>query len=477
MDFTREKHQPVKAWHENPLVEKAEFALEHPIETIRDIIKDNASQGGALSPLQYGIDFVDSAGNFLSDAAEFLDIGGRGGTGQGDGWRGSESGAFPHAKHTFHLEDRPAYGTAPETDPRDKQFNISYVKSKQHNRSFAGCDIVPTLTIPGQPTYTFGDISTLSVSTHRESFPVRMMGRTNPLGFTRGPRMIAGTIIFSLIDMYPWYKMIKNADAPVWQHSNTYPLADSLPPFDITVTFHNEYEEGGAVMRIFGVVIIDDGMALSIDDLVTENTYSYMAAGIAPVHQQTAWNIERLIEGAEYGLGDLMRENPNAVADFKGTLQTWQANVMDSLSSALGSGTEAVKTATGALLAGAPTMAVGSSLYQQLQSLQGMPDNQQIPFVEGLFRTMPVTTVSTGIQQWRSQVIDGLRTSSGWPFARRNTLIDKLISSCPAAGAADFIYNELVNLRTKPESSQMVHIQSLINAPNVPTWLRNNGSN
>jgi hypothetical protein len=186
----------------------------------------------------------------------------------------------------------------------DQNFDMAYLKGKMQNRSFSGCDIVPTVTLPGQSPRKIGDISTISISTHRESFPVRMCGRANPIGFTRGPRTIAGTLIFSLIDMYPWYKLIANAERPVWQHAATYPLADSLPPFDITVTFHNEYEETGAVMRLFGVVIVDDGMTLSIDDLVTENTYSYIAAGIAPVHQLTSWGIERGLENIEYAVGD-----------------------------------------------------------------------------------------------------------------------------------------------------------------------------
>jgi len=70
-----------------------------------------------------------------------------------------------------------------------------------------------------------------------------------------------------------------------------YPLADSLPPFDITITLMNEYNPIGSVIRIYGIVLVDDGQTLSIDDLVTENVYSYMAAGIAPMHYPTGWKI------------------------------------------------------------------------------------------------------------------------------------------------------------------------------------------
>ena len=55
-----------------------------------------------------------------------------------------------------------------------------------------------------------------------------------------------------------------------------------LPPFDIVITFFNEYGIG-AKMKIFGVTIVDEGQTLSIDDLITEQTYTYMARGIQPL--------------------------------------------------------------------------------------------------------------------------------------------------------------------------------------------------
>jgi len=170
--------------------------------------------------------------------------------------------------------------------------------SNYNNYSYTGVDMVPTMALPGSSPYVFGDISTMSVSSHRESFPVRILGKTNPMGFTHGPRTIAGSIIFAVLDMYPFYKMAQEVYAGAknnpWDKTpaGAYPMADALPPFDITVTFNNEYENSGSILRIFGVVLIDDGMTLSIDDLVTENTYSFMAAGIAPLHRAKNWTVE-----------------------------------------------------------------------------------------------------------------------------------------------------------------------------------------
>jgi hypothetical protein len=60
------------------------------------------------------------------------------------------------------------------------------------------------------------------------------------------------------------------------------PLADMLPPFDIVLTFFNEYGLGGK-MKIYGVTIVDEGQTMSVDDLITEQTYTFMARGIQPL--------------------------------------------------------------------------------------------------------------------------------------------------------------------------------------------------
>lgn len=45
--------------------------------------------------------------------------------------------------------------------------------------------------------------------------------------------------------------------------------ADQVLPFDITITFANEYGQM-AVQRIYGVEILNSGAGLSVDDIVQE---------------------------------------------------------------------------------------------------------------------------------------------------------------------------------------------------------------
>lgn len=60
------------------------------------------------------------------------------------------------------------------------------------------------------------------------------------------------------------------------------PLADMLPPFDIVLSFFNEYGLG-AKMKLYGVTIVDEGGTMSVDDLITEQTYTFMARGLQPL--------------------------------------------------------------------------------------------------------------------------------------------------------------------------------------------------
>ena len=145
--------------------------------------------------------------------------------------------------------------------------------------SFAGVDIVAELVLPSEKPMTLGELQTISYSVHRENTPVRTLGHVNPVGFVKGPRTIAGSLIFTVFNFYAFYKLdqFKRAIS-----IGLYPLADMLPPFDVVITYSNEY---GALskMKLYGISIIDEGQTMSIDDLITEQTYTYMARGIQPM--------------------------------------------------------------------------------------------------------------------------------------------------------------------------------------------------
>lgn len=175
----------------------------------------------------------------------------------------------------------------------------------EHQVSFSGADAVATIIVPtigsdGNPTgpgeiITLGDIQTLSYSMHRENSPVRTLGHVNPRGFIKGGRTIAGSFIFTVFNEYAFYRITQYRELLARRNGFFAPLADMLPPFDIVVTFFNEYGNMSK-MKIFGVTIVDEGQTVSIDDLIIEQTYTYMARGIQPMvkmvspHEQTGAN-------------------------------------------------------------------------------------------------------------------------------------------------------------------------------------------
>jgi hypothetical protein len=206
--------------------------------------------------------------------------------------------------------------------PYDKA-NRQYNQTGRTYNSFAGTDIVAVLRIPGLENaepLVLGSLQTLSYSSHRESTPVRTLGRVSPKGHTAGPRTVAGSLIFTVFDRNivrevsdmilrsasqnedivndagdvvgtqlryspdNWTrKGVRPADESGWfarQRVNTLRnggvMMDEMPPFDIIVTFGNEYGNSSYLV-IKGVVIVDEGQVMSIEDMLTENTYSYMA--------------------------------------------------------------------------------------------------------------------------------------------------------------------------------------------------------
>lgn len=160
------------------------------------------------------------------------------------------------------------------------------------NMSFSGADAVATIIVPviGKngnfeaqgDIITLGELQTISYSIHRENSPIRTLGHVNVKGFVKGGRTIAGSLIFTVFNEYAFYRIKQFREYLARKKGFFAPLADMLPPFDIVITFFNEYGVG-AKMKIFGVTIVDEGQTLSIDDLITEQTYTYMARGIQPL--------------------------------------------------------------------------------------------------------------------------------------------------------------------------------------------------
>jgi len=197
------------------------------------------------------------------------------------------------------------------------QFTNSY-------NSISGVDIK---AIFGQKVAT--PLQAVSYAIQREKAPIYTMGYPNPRAFSRGKRGIAGTLIFAMFvdhplvgsrgifgtgtgsEFYADAEEIKpklssadttnvkpsisavNGSTPGIEGSETNDqhkeqpwYVDQIPPFDITLVGSNEYGISTA-MAIVGCELVNEGYGISIDDLVSEQQYTFIAREIVPWTQIT----------------------------------------------------------------------------------------------------------------------------------------------------------------------------------------------
>ena len=175
--------------------------------------------------------------------------------------------------------------------------------------SFSGADIV--CSFGGA---TVATLSGITWSVTREKAPIYTMGSANPRCFSRGKRGIAGSLIFTTFDRPALYDMLeKNVNDksfwyftrtsnilpglnPATQHRGILPAvdqaidvidalpyyADQIPPFDVTITFANEYGNA-AVKNLYGCEILNEGSGASMDDVMIEETMTFVAREVSPM--------------------------------------------------------------------------------------------------------------------------------------------------------------------------------------------------
>lgn len=156
--------------------------------------------------------------------------------------------------------------------------------------SYSGCDMVATAQISSHSAlkdkvYTLGSIQTISISTHQDKRPVRSLGNINAKDYTMGQRTIAGSLVFAVFDKHFADQMFKDSITASDIETSTILLSDELPPFDITISYANEYGHASK-MRLYGVRLVNEGQVMSINDIYTENTYQFVATGLEPLSKE-----------------------------------------------------------------------------------------------------------------------------------------------------------------------------------------------
>ena len=156
------------------------------------------------------------------------------------------------------------------------ELNLNNSISKYY-KSFSGTDTLAFILMPGSTPVVLGSLTTISYSMYRNKKPVINIGRTNINGVTRGSRIFAGTMIFTLINQH-WLKELQ--EQIDWIKNFNELKVDELPLFDIMIISANEY--GNAVsMYIYGIDFTDEAQTISVEDLFTENTFSFIARDVS----------------------------------------------------------------------------------------------------------------------------------------------------------------------------------------------------
>jgi hypothetical protein len=204
--------------------------------------------------------------------------------------------------------------------------------------SFSGTDLQVSFE-----SRVIAELQQIAYSVEREKVAIFTLGSPNPRSFARGKRGIGGSLIFLMFDrdalqeelkkvwnqfappvmftgagdldlarkdgmaaaleVAQWNEAADRAEAQYEVVSETNPsylvnvpagftmigpdnivYADTLPPFNITMTWANEYG-AAAFQKIYQAEIVNEGMGASIDTVVLERPLSFVCRKISPICQ------------------------------------------------------------------------------------------------------------------------------------------------------------------------------------------------
>ena len=203
---------------------------------------------------------------------------------------------------------------------------MANMSSEQYTKTyttFGGSDI--TATFNGK---VIGELQAITYSITREKVPVYTMGSAEPRSFSRGKRGIAGNLVFvtfnrdALLEELSDGPEVQKYQANEFQRTNgesgpmqftsieewdahmsnlagggansngttgktpadlvkTYKAryADELLPFDITITFANEYGNMASTV-LYGVELLNEGTGYSIDAPTSERAYTFVCRSV-----------------------------------------------------------------------------------------------------------------------------------------------------------------------------------------------------
>jgi hypothetical protein len=159
--------------------------------------------------------------------------------------------------------------------------------------AFSGSNCKVIIEIPQTPSFNGSsvndliskqlvEITALTISVHRAKTQVRSFGYINPKGIARGSRTIAGTIIVNRFTADVLYRFLQSGLMADLSKDTIYTKTDQLPPFNIILLFMNE-QGYISTQTLFGVEFVTEGAVVSVQDILLEQTFTYMATDMSPM--------------------------------------------------------------------------------------------------------------------------------------------------------------------------------------------------
>lgn len=148
-------------------------------------------------------------------------------------------------------------------------------------------------------------IITIAYSVYRAKTPVYYLGSNTVRGFSLGNKMVAGSVIKTLTyqDDLSQFLEYYQSEALSYKDLHAIPnlgskryiafkefdsmMRDDLLPFNIYIYNISEYTGAIICDAIYGATIVNNGQVQSVENLITENTISFIAQSVRQAHDVT----------------------------------------------------------------------------------------------------------------------------------------------------------------------------------------------
>lgn len=180
--------------------------------------------------------------------------------------------------------------------------------------SFSGADII-AIAVIGGVTYNLGNLQTISISTYRDTTPVRALGLDRPVEYKQGTRSVSGSLVFTKVNRSELDDMINANSGLSIGDTIGHATPDRVNSFDVHIHKATEYGDFardiniGSHALVKGVTLMTSGAVMSVHDIYSEQTYNYVALEYKDFNLKDIKESVESLSLSEYFKRRLLRSN------------------------------------------------------------------------------------------------------------------------------------------------------------------------